>query len=833
MSRKLRFGGEIKTRKENNQAPGRFRESIFRPSSRPKRRSVEHFVVKTGFAHWYAMVFSVGLTFAMESTELFGSSPPYPDEIQNPHIVPPQLELGTYGVKPGELNDPMGVCVSVDGEIYIADTSNNRIQVFSKSGQPLRTWGEAGHAPGQFVAPHAIAVSSKGEVFVADTGNNRVQVFDGAGTPLRQWGSYGEKTGEFKKPCGIAAGVDRVYVVDQGNERLQVFNLEGEPLSEFGGYGDGSGKFNQPSDVTVDNDGNVYVADSYNDRIQKFNRLGRPLSSWGSSGSHNGLLATPSGLCYRDGKIYVADTINHRIQAFDVEGNFLFQWGRHPNLAHEGNGSLHYPTRIAIAPESDFAVVLEPSEYRFQVFGTSNVVRVENVKDFAWWGAPEGFHFGSRLQARGQLVAISEPDTHSVLVFDNSAEASKLITRLGGDGKEPGRFIWPSGTEIDPDSGDIYVCDSGNYRLQRFALQRNPDTGAFFPNTSSFVQAIDLRKLVGADGAPKLGAIGEPSAVKRDAQGNVYMADPKNARIVVLDRKMNLIRSWGEWGNKEGQFRLPSDLAFNKAEDVLYVTDPCNFRVQAFDKTGRFLFAWGSPGLGADQFMYAGSVCVGTDGSVFVSDAAANRIDKFDPHGRPLKQWGTWGTAAGQFYKPNGIVQDEKGRIIVIDLGNDRVQMFTPDGEFIRMFAVGEVHTSAHASLASQLREARKEQSITAAPVESPPAAGKSIISNGGAYEIKYLAAPTAIPLNEPFDLQFSVLDQAGKTLGSGITVQVDAGMPAHHHGMNQKAAIKVNSDGTYTASGLLFHMPGRWQIYFDVTRNGITERSQSDVTLE
>src|SRR6266446_2408258 len=101
MSRKLCLGGELKTRKENNQAPGRIRISIFRPSSRPKRRSAEHLWFKTGFAYWYAMAFSVGLTFAMGSTELFGGSGPYPDEIQNPHIVAPQLQLGTYGVKPG------------------------------------------------------------------------------------------------------------------------------------------------------------------------------------------------------------------------------------------------------------------------------------------------------------------------------------------------------------------------------------------------------------------------------------------------------------------------------------------------------------------------------------------------------------------------------------------------------------------------------------------------------------------------------------------------------------------------------------------------------------
>ena len=69
----------------------------------------------------------------------------------------------------------------------------------------------------------------KGEVFVADTGNDRIEVFDRLGTLLRQWGSFGDKVGEFKEPSGIAVDANRVYVVDQANERLQVFDLNGKP----------------------------------------------------------------------------------------------------------------------------------------------------------------------------------------------------------------------------------------------------------------------------------------------------------------------------------------------------------------------------------------------------------------------------------------------------------------------------------------------------------------------------------------------------------------------------------------------------------------------------
>ena len=172
----------------------------------------------------------VGFTFGIRSALLFGNPASYPDELKYPHTVPPELQFGNCGAKAGELSDPQGVCIGAEGEIYIADTSKNRIQVVSETGHPLRTWGEAGVAPGQFVAPRAITADSKGELLVADTGNSRIQVFDPCGGLLRQWGSYGEGFGQFKEPCGIAAAIDRVYVVDQGNAREQVFHSTGDPV---------------------------------------------------------------------------------------------------------------------------------------------------------------------------------------------------------------------------------------------------------------------------------------------------------------------------------------------------------------------------------------------------------------------------------------------------------------------------------------------------------------------------------------------------------------------------------------------------------------------------
>jgi len=67
----------------------------------------------------------------------------------------------------------------------------------------------------------------------------------------------------------------------------------------------------------------------------------------------------------------------------------------------------------------------------------------------------------------------------------------------------------------------------------------------------------------------------------------------------------------------------------------------------------------------------------------------------------------------------------------------------------------------------------------------------------------------------------------------SEIELHADAAMPEHDHGMNTKPKVRANPDGSFTVKGMLFHMPGRWELYLDVTRAGVTERAQFEVQLE
>ena len=83
------------------------------------------------------------------------------------------------------------------------------------------------------------------------------------------------------------------------------------------------------------------------------------------------------------------------------------------------------------------------------------------------------------------------------------------------------------------------------------------------------------------------------------------------------------------------------------------------------------------------------------------------------------------------------------------------------------------------------------------------------------------------------FDVKFSVVDSAGRVVSSTTEVFVDAAMPSHGHGMNTRPRVQRNADGTHTARGLLFHMAGHWELYFDITAGDVTERAQFGLELE
>ena len=120
---------------------------------------------------------------------------------------------------------------------------------------------------------------------------------------------------------------------------------------------------------------------------------------------------------------------------------------------------------------------------------------------------------------------------------------------------------------------------------------------------------------------------------------------------------------------------------------------------------------------------------------------------------------------------------------------------------------------------------------------ESRPAPATQVAASetsDGNYFVTYVTQPAPIPLNEMFSLEVNVFQDATlQQRSSGVAIEVDAAMPAHQHGMNLTPRVQPVSDGHFRATGMLFHMPGHWEIYIDVIKDGRKERARFEVEIQ
>lgn len=233
-------------------------------------------------------------------------------------------QFGAKGDGPGQLGRPMNLIIEGD-ELSVADYWNDRIQVFGLDGVPRRVIGRAGSGPGEFNAPGGVAVAPNGDLFVADFYNQRIQHLRADGSFIKQWGNSGEAgvcAGEFNYPTDVALSRDgTLYVADGYNDRIQVFSNSGRFLRKWGGpfavniFGPFNGWFATVTGIAVDDRGSVFVADFYNNRIQKFAPDGTFLTAFGERGNGPGQFDHAIAVAVaRDGTVFVADYVNNRIQ---------------------------------------------------------------------------------------------------------------------------------------------------------------------------------------------------------------------------------------------------------------------------------------------------------------------------------------------------------------------------------------------------------------------------------------------------------------------------------------------------------------------------------------
>jgi len=178
------------------------------------------------------------------------------------------FSLGTWnegGNDQTHFGRPQDIAFLSDGSMVVADgLTNSRVVKFDKDGKFLTEWGTKGTAPGQFDAVHAVAVDKQDRIYVADRSNDRIQVFDANGKHLATWPNL-----NFPNHIVITANQE-VWVADNQPVRIVKFDTAGNRLYSWDADGRGPGQFAELHEFGIDDKGNWYGADNILGRSQKF-----------------------------------------------------------------------------------------------------------------------------------------------------------------------------------------------------------------------------------------------------------------------------------------------------------------------------------------------------------------------------------------------------------------------------------------------------------------------------------------------------------------------------------------------------------------------------------
>jgi|GEM_PF-6756376 len=218
----------------------------------------------------------------------------------------------------------------------------------------------SGTAGGEFDRPYGIVVNESGFVYVADTYNHRIQVFSADGTYVTSWGSFGSGDDQFMFPYAVAVnGSGAVHVADNQNKKLKLFTPSGVHLATHPFPGDGKG-------IAVDEGSRTFCTDWALDRISVYNTTYALEGTIGSAGSGTGQFWNPTGIAATAGEVFVADTNNHRIQVFSAAGTFLRKW---PSdiISGTAEGDFDHPYAVAIN-RSGFLFVTDRDNDRVEIF---------------------------------------------------------------------------------------------------------------------------------------------------------------------------------------------------------------------------------------------------------------------------------------------------------------------------------------------------------------------------------------------------------------------------------------------------------------------------------
>jgi len=300
-----------------------------------------------------------------------------------------------------------------------------------------------------------------------------------------------------------------------------------------------------------------------------------------------------------------------------------------------------------------------------------------------WPEAPRGFHFyqphGVAVDKSGN-VYIGDSGNYRVKKFDSEG---RFITQWGSPGQGDGQFEMIDSIKVDS-SGIVYVLDTDYGKWEHNRIQK-------FTPYGQFIGTLD-RKTPDAD------KIKLPIDVAMDDRGHVFVlavdyAPKVNRTYGVRIEKYSLdgefITQWGEEGSDDGQFKRPRAIGVD-AKGNVYVVDGDNNRVQKFDSNGKFITKWGARGQGDGFFGGPRSIAIDEAGDLYVLDASS--VQKFTPEGKFLARWQITGRI------PNRIALDSHSNIYVTNETSHRVLKLDGSGSVVSEWGIAGSEDSQFSS---------------------------------------------------------------------------------------------------------------------------------------
>jgi len=608
------------------------------------------------------------------------------------------------------LDSPVALAVGPGDDLFVADYGGNRIRRVDTHGviTTIAGTGAGGFAGDDGPArtarlnhPAGLATDHHGNLYIADSGNNRVRRVDAHGVIITvagtaTAGSSGDgrraKTAQLDHPTGLTIDdAGTLYIADSGNDRVRQIDPHGI-ITTVPGTGNTdlavdrgqprSAPLNYPTGLALDNAGNLYIADRGNQRVRQVDTHGvittvagdggagfasppGPTSSPGSTSSPRPAggprpaaspdLRRPDALAVDShGNVYIADLGNQRVRRVDSHG-IITTYAGTGTAGFSGDtgpataAALNVPTGIALDRAGSLYVTDE---------GNNRVRRVDPHK--------------------------------TISTFAGTATAG-----FGGDGRRArdARLDRPTGIAVD-DVGNVYIADSGNNRIRRVNPHGMITTvagGGTSATTGNDGRAIDI-------------ALDRPTGLALDRSGDLYFAESGDNRVRLVDRDGTIrtvagtgTAGFGGDGGPATQAQLdhPDALAVDSHGNV-YIADYGNNRIRRVDPSGTIItFAgtaaagFGGDGGQATQARLDRPDALATDpaGNLYIADIGNNRIRRVDAGGTITTVAGTGTTGfagdggparAAEVDHPTGLAVDPAGRLYLADRGNNRVRRVSP-----------------------------------------------------------------------------------------------------------------------------------------------------------